>query len=138
MGVSPFPPTEIIFQFPSTEKYSHRIIRSGAGRDLGRKPSPCPLPVHQSFQAWTLYSLSRCSVFAMIHFIREVPLLKVLFRIISPILIEYSEYFCFSSLSLISRCLNTVIMSSLVFSSDNFVPLPSAFSLWATLTGALL
>lgn len=47
MGVSPFPPTEIIFQFPSTEKYSHRIIRCGAGRDLRRKRSPHPLPVHQ-------------------------------------------------------------------------------------------
>lgn len=59
MGVSPFPPTEIIFQFPITEKYSHKIIRSEAGRDLRRKPSSWPLPVHQSFQAWAHYSLSR-------------------------------------------------------------------------------
>lgn len=79
MGVSPFPPTEIIFQFPSTEKYSHKNITSRAGRDVRRKLSPCPLPAHQTFQAWTHYSLSRCSVFSMIHFIREVSLLKFLF-----------------------------------------------------------
>lgn len=127
MGVRPFPPTEIIFQFPSTEKYSHRLIRSGAGRDLRRKPSPCTCS--QSFQAWTHCSLSRCSVFVTIHFFREVSLLKFLVRIISPTLIGYSEYFYYSSLSPISRCVNTAIMSSLVFSSDDFVPLLSAFSL---------